>query len=413
MLPVLPAGSCNLYLFPRIALGRGVARKKSASNKLEDHAQEASDEDQVLLKRLLLATFETTSGSLMDQTDQSGAYPIHALMVGNTDASLALSLDLFRASPALLTRTHGTGPFEGESSLIIAIVNRREDVVLTMLELAKKLPEDRRDDFLRAQPTGPFFSDLPMLHFGGTPLGYACVFELRQAVLEMLRLGLDLNDEPCTATGFLPIHALVANSKLEMIDWVTELPDMPLKSARRVETAQVGLHATCNYHGQSALQLAASLGDHRTFKHLLMKQTSVDGARSIFEDDEDDGEYGVGGYEDPEPEIEISTSGSFIVETVKDGGGRRRRRRTPFQVPWEAAPTASRPSEAEASPPSRRSSFSGAAVDRLERKLDDVLGALASARRVSVEAQLIAAAPLPAPPVEVAARRGSALNANL
>ena len=30
-LPVLPAGSCNLYLFPRIALGRGVARKKSAS----------------------------------------------------------------------------------------------------------------------------------------------------------------------------------------------------------------------------------------------------------------------------------------------------------------------------------------------------------------------------------------------
>ena len=275
-LPVLPAGSCNLYLFPRIALGRGVARKKSASNKLEDHAQEASDEDQVLLKRLLLATFETTSGSLMDQTDQSGAYPIHALMVGNTDASLALSLDLFRASPALLTRTHGKGPFEGESSLIIAIVNRREDVVLTMLELAKKLPEDRRDDFLRAQPTGPFFSDLPMLHFGGTPLGYACVFELKQAVLEMLRLGLDLNDEPCTATGFLPIHALVANSKLEMIDWVTELAEMPLKSARRVETAQVGLHATCNYHGQSALQLAASLGDHRTFKHLLMKQTSVD-----------------------------------------------------------------------------------------------------------------------------------------
>ena len=148
------------------------------------------------------------------------------------------------------------------------------------------------------------------------------------------------------------------------------------------------------------------------------------GARSIFEDDEDDGEYGVGGYEDPEPEIEISTSGSFIVETVKDGGGRRRRRRTPFQVPWEAAPTASRPSEAEASPPSRRSSFSGAAVDRLERKmdaqvnglerkLDDVLGALASARRVSVEAQLIASAPLPAPPVEVAARRGSAMNAAL
>ena len=86
------------------------SRKKSASNKLEDHAQEASDEDQVLLKRLLLATFETTSGSLMDQTDQSGAYPIHALMVGNTDASLALSLDLFRASPALLTRTHGKGP---------------------------------------------------------------------------------------------------------------------------------------------------------------------------------------------------------------------------------------------------------------------------------------------------------------
>ena len=52
-------------------------------------------------------------------------------------------------------------------------------------------------------------------------------------------------------------------------------------------------------------------------------------------------------------------------------------------------------------------------VAGLERKLDDVLGALASARRVSVEAQLIASAPLPAPPVEVAARRGSAMNAAL
>ena len=52
-------------------------------------------------------------------------------------------------------------------------------------------------------------------------------------------------------------------------------------------------------------------------------------------------------------------------------------------------------------------------VAGLERKLDDVLGALASARRVSVEAQLIAAAPMPAPPVEVAARRGSAMNAAL
>ena len=55
-----------------------------------------------------------------------------------------------------------------------------------------------------------------------------------------------------------------------------------------------------------------------------------------------------------------------------------------------------------------------AQVAGLERKLDDVLGALASARRVSVEAQLIASAPLPAPPpVEVAARRGSAMNAAL
>ena len=52
-----------------------------------------------------------------------------------------------------------------------------------------------------------------------------------------------------------------------------------------------------------------------------------------------------------------------------------------------------------------------AQVNGLERKLDDVLGALASARRVSVEAQLIASAPLPAPPVEVAAPRGSAMNA--
>ena len=66
----LPAGSCNLYLFPAI-----------------DGAGPASDRGLHVLQQLILAVAQDTSmGSLnyFDIPDEVGAFPIHAITVANT-----------------------------------------------------------------------------------------------------------------------------------------------------------------------------------------------------------------------------------------------------------------------------------------------------------------------------------------
>jgi len=66
---------------------------------------------------------------------QVGAHPIHALMVCNTPESLAVSMMLYEHVPKLLTAVHSHtgGPFGGESSLHIAVVNRHEDLLIRMV----------------------------------------------------------------------------------------------------------------------------------------------------------------------------------------------------------------------------------------------------------------------------------------
>lgn len=116
-----------------------------------------------------------------------------------------------------------------------------------------------------------------MRFYGGTPLAYACCFDLRDSVERMLRTGfVSLNDrsDACVITGFLPMHAVVANGLMETYDWMTtELPE-DLR-ANLTERSSVGRMVSLNVHGLRPVQLCAKLGNHAGVKHILRKQCSI------------------------------------------------------------------------------------------------------------------------------------------
>ena len=114
----VPAGSCNLYLYP--ALVDGAIGPLSAQ--------------QVQALQTLLVGMVDAASTLWQVPDVVGAYPIHAVVVANTLEALALSEAMFEANPRLLTQVHakhraGFPLFTGESALHIATVNKREDLL--------------------------------------------------------------------------------------------------------------------------------------------------------------------------------------------------------------------------------------------------------------------------------------------
>jgi hypothetical protein len=118
----LPAGACNLYVFPRIEVDD------------DDGAigVEPSAAGLQILYTIIKELARTTSA--LGAPDEVGAFPIHALVVCNTSASLELAMELFVLKPKLLTMVHvnhrnGLPMFTGESCLHIAAVNRREEPV--------------------------------------------------------------------------------------------------------------------------------------------------------------------------------------------------------------------------------------------------------------------------------------------
>lgn len=72
------------------------------------------------------------------RTCSSPASAPASAVVCNTPESLALSLDIYELVPRLLSRVHSHtgGPFGGESSLHIAVVNKHEDLLIKLLSLA-------------------------------------------------------------------------------------------------------------------------------------------------------------------------------------------------------------------------------------------------------------------------------------
>ena len=146
---MLPPGKCNLYFFPQII----VADPHGTSLMLEAESESL----EVMTQLLLLLATTIDDGKMFETPDFVGAFPIHALLVCNSPESLAVSMVVLQAKPTLLTQLHVSGGlgayFNGESCLHILIVNRREDELLRILDLAEeKLEAESFAQLLKQQP---------------------------------------------------------------------------------------------------------------------------------------------------------------------------------------------------------------------------------------------------------------------
>ena len=210
---------------------------------------------------------------MFDAPDKVGAYPIHALLVGNTEESLSAVWQLMEANPTLLEQTHATSSFglqlfNGESSLHVAAVNKREELLLKMIDLGESaLSSERFATLLHHEAVGVFFKDPPMNWYGGTALSYAACFGLKRTVTRLLATKhVALDEGACSSTGYYPIHAVVANRRGDMYDFLvtTHAANPKLKLAKSSKRGPL-----------TPLQLAATLGNKITFKHILRQQCGL------------------------------------------------------------------------------------------------------------------------------------------
>ena len=269
----LPPGSCNLYLFPTVTLTTGEIIKPDGK-KFD------------ALKELCVSMATDPQCDFFQTPDVVGAYPMHAILVANTDPALEAIEAIFKAAPKLLSQVHtdhraGFPLFNGESCLHICAVNCREELLCTLLTLVvEQLPKKDAIELLSKQCSGVFFLDLPMRNYGSTVLSYACVFGLRKVVVRLLQTGyVSMNDRnsTCEVSGYMPLHAVVAHGMTDMYDWLTSMPELPTyKRAKKDQRSQVGrLSHVHNTHGLLPAQLAAKLGNHRMCKHILRTATTV------------------------------------------------------------------------------------------------------------------------------------------
>lgn len=268
--PALPVGRCNLYLYPSIRTD------------LEPRGYRPSDAGIRVLKKMIKALALTTHQ--LNEPDEVGAFAIHALVVCNTPESLEISMELFEEQPHLMTQVHvkhraGFPLFSGESSLHIFAVNQHEDLFCRFLDLAvDKLDPDELEALLRSQCTGVFFHSLPMYHYGSTALSYASVFEMRRAIVKLLEtqyVSFNSRADGCINTGFMPMHAVVANGNMAMFDFLTEQLPHEWRADVHQITKKGAISRAKHLRSLTGMQLAAKLGDHKSFRHILRKQCEV------------------------------------------------------------------------------------------------------------------------------------------
>ena len=292
---VLPAGRANLYLYPLVSTferDEGGERAGQPSGSSSRRNLSSSSRSNSLLPAgaaldaldALVIGLATGDSGLDEATDEVGAHLQHALAVANSDEALDLLERLLRIKPALLRQCHtrhrsGLALFTGESTLHILAANCREPLLCALIELATRaLPVEHARSLFTSQATGVFFHQPPMCWYGGTPLSYACAFELREAITAYLASGLvGLNDRQhaCKLTGFLPIHTTVAHGHMELHDHlIGGLAEVEWRADPAAES-RVGKLLALNVHGLSPLALATQLGDHDSVKHLLRKQCEV------------------------------------------------------------------------------------------------------------------------------------------
>ena len=272
---VLPAGSCCLYGYPSIKTELEPNGYRPPANVIE------------LLRRVVLAFAAQHPEQFGESVDPVGAHPIHALLVGNNEDSLALAMKIYEMAPKELTRVHGSKLFLGESALHIAAVNRHEALIVKMVQLGcKHLPREELSTWLRSQAEGNFFRDPPQRWYGGTALGYACSFGLKAAVVALLSAGssktespiLSLNEraDACRLTGALPLHCVVANKNMEMYEFLTNKLGYGVRAKQGALTKLGQLSASLMINNLSPLQLAARLGDQITTRYIIKRQSEIE-----------------------------------------------------------------------------------------------------------------------------------------
>mmetsp|Transcript_15896 Transcript_15896/g.36188 ORF Transcript_15896/g.36188 Transcript_15896/m.36188 type:complete len:906 (-) Transcript_15896:167-2884(-) len=295
----LDPGVCNLYQYPKVQF---IRRGQSGIPGLP-----ALEPPRVLagplletLHRALTSMFLDGRHDCMERVDGAGARPIHAILLANTAAAVELATALLSARPRLMLQSHVGQPFEGENVLHVLIVNRQEEIVCQMVELAFKLFEvDELQSLFWGQTTGVFFQEEPMLLYGGTLAGYATAFSLERAITTMLvcssawrrrmrRLGkealsridfIDPNSENCACqtTGFLPLHVAVANGLASMYNFWVDLPSLSIEFDHLLARSQQrSLVRRLTYYSRlTPLQAAAKLGDHRMVQYIIRCQSIV------------------------------------------------------------------------------------------------------------------------------------------
>ena len=88
--------------------------------------------------------------------------------------------------------------------------------------------------------------------YGGTALAYAATFGLKKAVTRMLATKhVALDENACEHTGYYPIHAVVANRRSDMFDFLVtqHAADPKLQLAKASKRGPL-----------TPMQLAATLG---------------------------------------------------------------------------------------------------------------------------------------------------------
>ena len=156
-----------------------------------------SGELEILMRLLVCSLSRSCEFDLWSQFDMVAALPIHSLALANNQASLDLLVRLVEERPELLPEAHGEPVFSGENVLHVLIVNRREDLVCELLDIAaERLSDELMSKLLQGQATGSFFTTLPQRNFGGTPLAYAACFGMRRCIYKMLTLVRPLPPDP-------------------------------------------------------------------------------------------------------------------------------------------------------------------------------------------------------------------------
>lgn len=143
--------------------------------------------------------------------DASGAYPMHALFIANSDAALDLGMRILAQRHDLITQVHDPGKFTNENVLHILAANRQHEAFANLVALASRVLDDAGlQRLLLTQADGSFFLEPPMCDFGGSPVGFACYFGGIAAIRALLnnrrtRDLVDLNSSTllCRRSGFL------------------------------------------------------------------------------------------------------------------------------------------------------------------------------------------------------------------